>query len=124
MILAKYRKHSTLIIRIGLGLVFLANSYTAFVSPDELYELIHESFLPGLLPISVDSFVKFIGISDGTVGILLLSGARLKYVATYATLWIMGAMAVIGLKETGDFLEHFGGLSMAIYIFLNNRSPK
>lgn len=123
MILAKYRKHSTFVIRIGLGLVFLANSYVAFVSPDELHELIHESFLPSLLPISVDSFIKFIGISDSTVGILLLSGTRLKYVATYVTLWIMGIMAVIGLKEIGDFLEHFGFLSMAIYLFLN-RSPK
>ena len=42
------RNHSGLIIRAGLALVFLANSYTAFVSPDEFSELIGKSFLASL----------------------------------------------------------------------------
>lgn len=123
MILAKYRKYSTPIIRIGLGLVFIANSYIAFVSPDEFNKLISESFLMGLLPVSLDLFVKFIGISDGIVATLLLIGKLQKYVAVYASLWLMGVMAVIGFKEPTDLLEHFGGFSMAIYLMLNE-SPK
>ena len=123
MILAKYRKYSTSIIRIGLGLVFLANSYTAFVSPDEFNRLISESFLVGLLPVNLDLLVKFIGVSDGIVAALLLIGKGQKYVAVYASLWLMGVMAVIGAKEPADLLEHFGPLSMAIYLMLNE-SPK
>lgn len=119
MILAKYRKYSTSVIRIGLGLVFLANSYTAFVSPGEFNRLISESFLVGFLPVSLNLFVKFIGISDGIVATLLLIGRGQKYVAVYASLWLVGVMAVIGTKEPADLLEHFGGLSMAIYLMLN-----
>lgn len=119
MKLSTIRKHSILIIRIGLALVFLANSYTAFVSPDEFKELIDKSFLAGLLPINSDLFVKFIGISDGVVSMLLLFGIKLKYIAAYAALWIIGVMAVIGLKEPGDFLEHFGPLTMALYLVYN-----
>lgn len=123
MILAKYRKYSTSVIRIGLGLVFLANSYSAFVSPDEFNRLLSESFLVSLLPVSLDLFIKFIGVSDGMVAALLLIGKGQKYVAVYASFWIMGVMAVIGAKEPADLLEHFGDLSMAIYLVLNG-SPK
>ena len=55
------------------------------------------------------------------MGALLLLGIRLKYVAAYAAIWIMGVMAVIGLKDTGDFLEHFGPLAMAIFLVINAR---
>lgn len=118
MILAKYRRYSTSAIRIGLGLVFLANSYTAFVYPDEFNRLIGESFLVGLLPVSLDLFVKFIGVSDGIVATLLLIGKGQKYIAVYASVWLIGVMAVIGIKEPADLLEHFGFFSMAIYLLL------
>ncbi len=123
MAFTKYSKYSTSVIGIGLGLVFLANSYTAFVSPDEFNRLISESFLVGFLPVSLDLFVKFIGVSDGIVAALLLIRKGQKYVAVYASLWIVGVMVVIGIKEPADLLEHFGGLSMAIYLILN-RLPK
>lgn len=118
MIFAKYRKHSTSVIRIGLGLVFLANSYIAFISPDEFNELISESFLVNLLPVSLDLFVKFIGISDAIVAALLLIGKGQNYAAVYASVWLVGVMAVIGTKEPSDLLEHFGFLSMAIYLMI------
>lgn len=120
MKLSAIYSRSFLIIRVGLALVFLANSYTAFVSPDKFIELLNKSFLAAFLPISPDWFVKFIGISDGVVSTLLLLKIGLKYVAIYAMLWIMGAMSVIGLKETGDFLEHFGPFAMALYIAINS----
>lgn len=116
----KFQKYSTLLIRVGLGLVFLANSYTAIFSPDDFSKLIGESFLANLLPVGIDIFVKFIGISDGLVAILLLIGKEQKYIAGYATLWIIGVLAVIGVKEPGDFLEHFGFLSMAVYLLVNS----
>lgn len=119
MVLTKYRKHSTSVIRIGLGLVFLANSYSSSVSPDEFNRLISESFLVDLLPINLDLFIKFISVSDGIVATLLLIGKGQKYVAAYASVWLIGVMAVIGTKEPADLLEHFGGLSMAIYLMLN-----
>lgn len=115
----KYQKYSKSIIRIGLGLVFLANSYTAFISPDDFGKLISESFLANLLPISLDIFVKFIGLSDGLVAGLLIIGRGGRLVAGYAILWIIGVMAVTGIKALGDLLQHFGFLSMALYLMIN-----
>lgn len=119
MKISTLRKYSTLLIRVGLALVFLANSYTAFVSPDEFTEIIGKSFFAGSLPINSEAFVRLIGISDGTMGILLLLGIGLRYISIYTAVWITGVMATIGLKEPGEFLEHFGSLAMASYIFLN-----
>lgn len=108
------------IIRIGLGFVFLANSYTAFTMPHEFVDLISESFLINILSQNTDTFVRFIGISDGLVAILLFIGAFQKYVAIYASVWILGVMSVIGVSELPHFLEHLGFLSMAIYLILNS----
>lgn len=119
MIIPKYRKYSAPIIRIGLGLVFLANSYAAFVAPDHLTEHISESFLANLLPINLDLLIKFIGISDFVVAALLLIGRWQVYVASYGALWLIGVMIVIGINEPTELLEHLGFLSMAIYLLLN-----
>lgn len=109
------------IIRIGLGLVFLANSYTAFTMPHEFVDLISESFLANVLSQNTDIFVRFIGISDGLVAILLFLGALRKYVAIYASLWLIGVMSVAGVSDLPGLLEHLGFLSMAIYLILNSQ---
>ena len=123
MTFADYRKYSTLIIRMGLGLTFLANSYTAFVAPDEFEKLISGSFLASLLPVNPDLFIKFISVSDGVVATLFLVGKAQKYAAIYAFFWILGVMAVIGIQDPAGLLEHFGSLSMAVYLLLNG-SPR
>jgi hypothetical protein len=101
------------IIRIGLACVFLANSLTAFLAPSEFQDLISGSFVAGLLPISVASFVTVVGLNDLTVALLLLSGWRTSRVATYATAWITGVVLVIGVISL-DALEHLGFIAMAI----------
>ncbi len=101
------------LIRIGLACVFLANSLTAFFNPGEFQDLVSSSFVAGLLPVSVASFVTFIGFNDLTVAILLLLGWRTSYVAVYATAWLAGVIVVIGAFSL-DALEHLGFLSMSI----------
>ena len=58
------------IIRIGLACVFLANSLMAFLAPSEFQELVSNSAVVSLLPVSVATFVTFIGFSDGIVALL------------------------------------------------------
>lgn len=123
-IFQKYQHYSPYIIAIGLSLIFFANSYSAFFSPEEFTKLVSESFLTSLLPIPIDTFVKLIGISDGLVGTLLFLGLFRKYVAVYAALWILGVTMVSGFAEVGAVLEHLGILAMPIYLFLNNRNGK
>lgn len=102
-----------IVIRIGLACVFLANSLTAFLMPDEFQELVSNSFLAGILPVSAATFVTFIGYNDLVVAILLFIGWRTARVATYATAWLVGVIAVIGAVSL-DALEHLGFLAMAI----------
>lgn len=101
------------LIRIGLACVFLANSLTAFLTPSEFQDLVSNSFVAGLLPISVASLVTFIGFNDLIVSLLLFSGWRTNRVATYATAWITGVVFVIG-AFTLDALEHLGFIAMAL----------
>lgn len=103
---------SAALIRVGLACVFLANSITAFVAPAEFQELISNSFVGGLLPISAATFVLLIGINDLTVSILLFSGWKTSRVATYACAWLVGVIVVIGAISL-DALEHLGFLAMA-----------
>ncbi len=101
------------LIRIGLACVFLANSLTAFLAPSEFQDLVSNSFVPTIVPVSAAAFVTFIGVNDLVVAILLFAGWRTSYVAKYATAWLIGVIAVIGAFSL-DALEHLGFLFMAI----------
>lgn len=110
-----------IIIRVGLALVFLANSLVAFLMPSEFQELVSGSFVANLLPVSVATFVTFIGINDFVVAILLFVGWRTSRVAVYATAWLTGAILVIGVFSL-DALEHLGFLAMAIALSMSKRT--
>lgn len=118
MNLPKYQR-SLFIIRLGLSLVFLAKSFTAFTAPEEFVHIIEESFLGASFPIDPELFVKFIGFNDVLVALLLLFGKGLKFVASYAGLWITGVMVMIGFNEPAHLLEHFGFLAMAAILTIN-----
>ena len=109
------------VIRIGLACVFLANSLTAFLKPDEFHELVSGSFVAGLLPVGVSTFVTFIGFNDLTVATLLFLGWRTSYVATYATAWLTGVCVVIGVF-TLDTLEHLGFIAMSVALAMRGRA--
>ncbi len=102
-----------------MGLIFIANSYTAFFAPDEFTELVKNSFLTSVVPFSAETIVKLIGVSDGLVGILLILGLFRKYVSVYAAAWIIGVILVSGFGSVGDTLEHIGILAVPVYLFLN-----
>jgi len=101
------------IIRIGLVCVFLANSLIAFLSPAEFQELISDSFLADMLPMSAATFIIGIGINDFMVAMLLFSGWHTSRVAMWAALWLAGVIVVIGAFSL-DTLEHLGFLAMAV----------
>lgn len=101
------------LIRVGLACVFLSQSITAFFAPSEFQDLVSQSFVSGLLPVSVPTFVVFIGINDFLVAALLFLGWKTSRVATYATAWLVGVILVIGIVSL-DALEHLGFLAMSI----------
>lgn len=107
------------LIRFGLALVFLANSLTAFFAPPEFIELIENSFVANLLPVSVETFVVFIGLNDALVALLLFLGIGTRRMAIWAILWLLGVMVVRG--EPLEILEEVGFLFMAIALAVNKR---
>ncbi|GEM_PF-1735176 len=112
------------IIRLGLACVFLANSLAAFLIPSDFQSLVAGSFVAGLLPISVATFVTCVGFNDLIVAFLLLSGWCTSRVATYAALWITAVSFVIGLSTLDsslDVLEHLAFIAMALSLAMRGR---
>ncbi len=110
------------LIRIGLGLVFLANALTAFFAPSEFIELTEKSFLINILPVSASAFVVGIGINDTLVAILLFLNLGKRSVAMWATIWLVGVMIVRGTPL--NILEESGFLFMAIALVSNNNQKE
>jgi uncharacterized membrane protein len=115
--MSKHLSHSFLL-RLGLACAFLANSLTAFFSPEEFKDLVSGSFLVKILPVSVSAFIIFIGINDLVLAILLLVGWKVSKVAIWASIWIIGVILVSGLVSF-NALEHVAFLSLAVAIALH-----
>lgn len=108
------------LIRLGLGIVFLANALTAFFAPDEFIDLIGKSFIANILPIHPATLVQIIiGSNDFIVAMLLIAGIATRRIAVWAVLWLVGVMVVIA--NPLDILEHAGFLFMAVALALDNR---
>lgn len=108
------------LIRIGLGIIFIANALVAFFAPAEFIELIKNSFIANLLPISPETFVGVvIGLNDAVVGLLLIGGFATRRVAIWATAWLVGVIVVIGSPL--DVLEHSGLLFMSAALALGDK---
>src|SRR5689334_4193664 len=118
-------KNPFTILRIGLGLVFLANAWTAWFAPDEFKDLIGNSFLLHLFPaISVSAFLMFVRISDSLLALIFLINFKpiMKYALIWASIWILGVM--ITIWDPIDGLEHLGLLSMSLALLINSRQGK
>jgi hypothetical protein len=108
------------LIRFGLGIIFLANSLTAFFAPSEFIELINNSFVSSLIPLRPEVFVPLIvGLNDGIVALLLFFGIATRRVGLWAFIWLIGVIIVIA--NPLDVLEHAGLLFMALALVLGEK---
>ncbi len=108
------------LIRLGLGIIFIANALAAFFAPAEFIDILKSSFLANLLPISPEAFVTIvIGLNDAIVGLLLISGIATRHVAIWATVWLIGVMVIIG--NPLNMLEHSGLLFMSAALVLGDK---
>jgi len=108
------------IIRYGLGLIFIANALVAFFAPNDFIEIIKNSSIVNLLPVSPAIFVGIIiGFNDAIVGLLLIGGFATRRVAIWATIWLVGVMITIG--SPFDILEHIGILFMSVALAIDDK---
>jgi signal transduction histidine kinase len=108
------------IVRWGLVAVFLANSLTAFFSPEEFSELLSGSFIHNLIPVSIPTFVMLIGVNDLLLALLMAFSRKWDTVIfIWASIWILGVMVALGRPL--DILEESGFLAMAIALLATGR---
>lgn len=108
-------KHITtnFLVRLGLGVIFIANALVALFAPTEFIEIISNSFLADLLPIPPEVFVPVvIGLNDSIVGLLFIGGFSTRRVAAWAAAWILGVTVIVG--GTFDVVEHLGLVFVAL----------
>lgn len=115
-------KKSVIILRVGLGLVFLSNALAAWFSPGEFKELVEGSFLIHLFPsINSSVFVTLILINDSLLALTFLFNLQfIKKALVWASIYLVIVMLVIWEPLAG--LEHMGFLAMAIALFLENNN--
>jgi hypothetical protein len=84
--------------RLGLGILFIANSIGAWYDTSSYMDLMRTSFL-GRFIADLRPWVEFIKYNDLVVGLLILSGLWPKYVLAWAGLWLL-AVAVVRFSAT------------------------
>lgn len=117
------KNESLFILRIGLAVVFISNALMPFLALDDYTDLVNNSFLGNVFHVYVQTFGIFTGINDLVVACLLIIGKGVRYVAAYASAWIIGVICVFGTMHYLDVLEHVGFLSIAIYLLVASLRP-
>lgn len=115
-------KNPFTILRFGLGLVFLANAWSAWFSSQEFRDLLDNSFLISHLPvIPVSAWLVLTGINDSLLTLILLFNLKIvmRFALIWAAIWLILVMII--LWEPLAILEHAGFLAMAIALLLNFR---
>jgi hypothetical protein len=111
-------KNSVTVLRIGLGLVFLANALTAWLAPQEFRDLIEGSFLTTMLPaVSSSVFIMLILINDGLLSLIFLFNLKfIKQALIWASIYLV--LVILITWDPFGTLEHLGFLSMSIALFM------
>lgn len=98
-----------LLLRIGLGGVFLWFGTDKFIHPD-----IWVNYIPTWFPmlVSVNLFVLLLGIVETLVGLLVLAGFYTRIAAVFAALMLVPILISLGYNEIG--VRDFGLLMLAV----------
>ena len=98
-----------LLLRIGLGGVFLWFGTDKFIHPDIWVNYIPQWF-PMLIPVSI--FVLLMGIAETLVGLLILAGFYTRTAAVIAALMLVPILISLGYNEIG--VRDFGLLLLSL----------
>ena len=105
------------LLRLGVGSFFLTNSIAAWTAGDEFKELIGaKSFLTNIM--SSSAWVSLIGLNDGLLFLLILSGKWRKVAAIWGIIWLALVIFMTGIISL-ETIEHLGIALLLIYFYLH-----
>lgn len=100
-----------LLLRIGLGGVFLWFGTDKFINPDIWVHYI-PSWFPMLIPVSL--FILLMGVVETLVGLMVLAGFYTRIAAAFAALMLVPILISLGYNEIG--VRDFGLLLLSFGI--------
>ncbi len=112
------KKYSSLILRIGIGLVIIWFGTQQLINPASWY-----GFLPtwtNNIPVSHTAFIYLNGWFEVCFGILLILGLYTKIVAGLLTLHLLGIVFSVGYSPIG--VRDFGLTIALLSIFLSEEN--
>ncbi len=100
-----------LIMRIGLGVVFLVFGIGKFQNDVWVHTIRHMDFFIKA-PWSVDASIVLIGVSEVVIGMCLITGVFRRFFAGLAAIELLGILVLLNFGEIRDV----GLLGLALYL--------
>ena len=108
------KEYGTVILRIGLAVVFLWFGIDKFIHVQNWIGWIPD-WMVSIIPLSLATFMYFQGFIETLVGLALLIGFRVRTASFFAALAILGVLAsLIGTGQTEILLRDLGLLAASI----------
>ena|SRR3989338_231714 len=117
---SKLGKYSSLILRLGLGAVFLLFGIDQWVHT-EFWAGYISPWIHGFLPVPPLEFMKANAVVDFTIGVFLLLGLFTRIISAVAALHLLGVMVAVGYNDVG--IRDFGLFAMAVALFFCSSYP-
>ena len=119
VLVAFLKRQRMLFFRFGLGAIYLMNSAIAWLTTaDEFRDALSTNKITAAIDHS-DVFIKVIGINDGLLFLLILSGKFRKFAVVWGAAWICGVIFVTGVR-TPDFILHLAVLGLLAFYALSD----
>lgn len=89
------------------------NSVIAWTSANEFRDALTSNRLTSWLG-HTDALIRLIGVNDGLLFLLILSGKLRKIAVAWGMAWVLAVIYVTGFRAS-DFIEHVGVLALLLY---------
>jgi hypothetical protein len=111
-----------LLLRLGVGGFFLTNSVAAWIGSNEFRDIIgSHAWLTNLVNANV--LIKVIGVNDGLLFLLILSGKWRKLAAIWGLAWIAGVIYMTSFAMP-DTIERLAIMLLLAYYALSGSDWK
>ncbi|MDO8622535.1 MAG: DoxX family membrane protein [bacterium] len=104
---------TSLLLRLGLGIEFVAFGYGKLIDLPSWIGYIPPWMSP-LLPMSTSAFLQAVGVVELVLGVLLIVGLWTRVIAALAALHLLGVLVALGYNDLAvrDFVAFMSALAL------------